>query len=506
MNRRSLLRAAGLSAGLALVPQLRGASAQAQEPTQTTSQYFAETGHNLKSPFLDRGKVAGGKDGLGAPLSEERYAEGAGGVLQTFEGMTLIYDPSLEAPWDVQGAHLPAQLGRDLAPGSARRQVNGCSVASRSCRFFSETGHTLSGRIAEFWNEHGDLPTFGLPLSEPFNDQTAGVTAQLFERALLEDHGSKGIKVRALGRAQAESADLLGSDPAFLPAPPTGGKASLVHASDGLRLRDGPDLDAEILAVLPDNAEFIAAPGGKGAWRPGYADGYAGWVSADFLKDPPPLPPLSLVDWNPKVWQGAALSDTNLRAKPTTQSEVVKVLAYGEAVTIVDWVKGEEVFEGADMWAKTDRGQYIYSRNVGRNAPVLPTPLPPDAPGTGKWIDVDLVQQLMTAYSGRNAVRTVPTTTGMAGWETPTGRFQILTRVPNETMSSGSIGAEHYFKLDDVLFTQYFTNQGHAIHFAWWRTAETIGRPGSHGCLNLLLDDARFFWDWAEIGTTIVIH
>ena len=30
-------------------------------------------------------------------------------------------------------------------------------------------------------------------------------------------------------------------------------------------------------------------------------------------------------------------------------------------------------------------------------------------------------------------------------------------------------------------------------YFAWWRSERTIGRPGSHGCLNLLLDDARFF-------------
>nr|MBA3275379.1 L,D-transpeptidase [Chloroflexia bacterium] len=33
---------------------------------------------------------------------------------------------------------------------------------------------------------------------------------------------------------------------------------------------------------------------------------------------------------------------------------------------------------------------------------------------------------------------------------------------------------------------------------------ETIGRPGSHGCLNLLLEDAQFFWDWADIGTPVV--
>jgi len=58
--------------------------------------------------------------------------------------------------------------------------------------------------------------------------------------------------------------------------------------------------------------------------------------------------------------------------------------------------------------------------------------------------------------------------------------------------------------LKNVLFTQYFTNQGHALHYAWWKNEETIGRPGSHGCINLLLDDAQFCWDWAEIGTPVI--
>jgi lipoprotein-anchoring transpeptidase ErfK/SrfK len=94
----------------------------------------------------------------------------------------------------------------------------------------------------------------------------------------------------------------------------------------------------------------------------------------------------------------------------------------------------------------------------------------------------------------------------MAGWETPPGFYSILSRIANETMSSGAIGAENHFRLDDVLFTQYFTDLGHALHFAWWRTKETIGRPGSHGCVNLLLDDARYLWDWAALGTPVYVH
>ena len=169
-------------------------------------------------------------------------------------------------------------------------------------------------------------------------------------------------------------------------------------------------------------------------------------------------------------------------------------------------MKGEEVFSGADLWAQIGDKAFVYARNVGRNAPVEPPPLPADAPRVGRWIDVNLIQQMMTAYDGRDVERLAVTTTGMAGWETPPGFYSILARVANETMTSGAIGAEKYYKLEDVLFTQYFTDRGHAIHFAWWRTPETIGRPGSHGCLNLLLDDSRFIWDWANIGTPVYVH
>jgi lipoprotein-anchoring transpeptidase ErfK/SrfK len=496
----------GMLAGpLSLLPGVAGAQEVPIEAvTRTEGEYFAETGHNLKGSFLERWKTAGGEDAVGVPLSEERYAEGAGGVLQTFEGLTLVFDPSEAEPWDIQGQHLPGAVQREQAPASARRQVSGCSSSVSVCRFFPESGHSVAGRILRYWENGGDLPIFGLPLSEAFREDGANV--QLFERVVIEDRGEGEVTLRPLGRMLAEAEGLIGADPAFLPAPPTGGTARLVHASDGLRLRSGPSLDAEIQVVLPDSAEFIAASGSKGDWIPGYADGYAGWVSADFLRDPPPLPKLAEDDWNPDIWQGAALGESNVRTEPTTASEIARVLEYGEAVSVTAWVKGEEVFEGADMWAQIGPNEYIYSRNVGRNAPVEPPPLPADAPNSGRWIDVNLTQQLMVAYEGRDAVRTVPTTTGMAGWETPPGQYQILSRVGNETMTSGAIGAENHYKLEDVLFTQYFTDRGHAIHFAWWRTPETIGRPGSHGCLNLLLDDARFFWEWADIGTPVYVH
>ena len=507
-RREAIALGAKAAAFGAIAPKLLqapGVRAASQETTISGEivSYFAETGHNISGAYLDIFTKAGGVDAIGLPLSEVRFVEKTG-VIQTFEGLSLAYDPSLDAPWDMQGAHLPDEIKRNYAPASARKSVNGATTPDGI--YFDQTQHAIDGKLAAFWTKGGGLAIFGMPLSEPYKDGDSGSTLQVFERAIFEDRGSAGVRLLPIARQLAEEAGLLDADPAFVAAPPTGGQTRLVQSPEGLRLRSGPSTDDDMRALLADNAEFMMAPGAKGDWLPGYADGYSGWVSSTYLAAPVPVPKIAPADWDLNVWQGAALSETNVRAKPDTTSNIVEVLEFGAPLKVTAWVEGEAVYTGADLWAQVGPGKYIYGRNVGRNAPVMPTPIPPGAPSTGKWIDVNLTQQLMMAYENREVIRTTLMTSGMAGWETPTGNYTIINRVANETMESGAIGAESFYKLEDVLFTQYFTNEGHAIHFAWWRTEETIGRPGSHGCLNLLLDDSQFFWDWADYGTPLVVH
>ncbi|MCC6945643.1 MAG: SH3 domain-containing protein [Thermomicrobiales bacterium] len=503
LSRRQLLAgAAATVAGLVVPGWLRG-PLRAQEALPGV-RYFAETGHNLGEPFLSRWTVTGGEQGIGLPISEERYDDDLG-ITQDFEGVSLTFDPGRPYPWTVRSQKLPEQFITAAAPAEALAKVSGCPAGSVFCEYFQETGHTISGNFVSYWSLHGDLPIIGLPVSEPFKDRETGRMVQVFDQAILEDHGENGITFRKINREVAEWRGWL-TKRAFQPAPPTGGTTKLVSATDGLRLRTAPNADADVVAVLLDNAEFIGVPGEDGAWVPGFADGYSGWVASEYLRDPPPIPQIAIADWEIDVWQGAVLSGTNVREKPTTQSGVVRVLAAGEFVKVTEWVAGEEVLPQVAQWSKLDTGGYVFTRNIGRNAPVQPPPLKNGPASSGKWIDVHLTQQLMTAYEGSTPVRTVVTTTGMSGWETPEGQFWITVRVPNETMRGGTLGAENFFQLKNVLYTQYFSEEGHAIHYAWWRTPETIGRPGSHGCLNTLLEEARFFWDWAEINTMVVIR
>ena len=377
------------------------------------------------------------------------------------------------------------------------------TVGESSIRYFAQTGHNLEEPFLSAWSQEGGESGPGVPISEPRFIEDDGVIRQDFETAAYIYNPN--LKDGVLNRIPTEGANgSFANDPAFLPAPPTLGTTWLVTAEDGLRLRSGPDVDAVTIAVLPDNAEFIAAPGSHSTWAPGYVDGFSGWVATEFLTTRPRLTETNSDNWRLDVWEGATLGESHVRSEPTTASPSLRTLPYEAPVVIVEWVRGEPVVDNQITWAQLEDGSFLYARNIGRTAPVQPPPLPVDAPNEGRWIDLHLTQQLLVAYEGRTPVRTVVTTTGMPGWETPSGYFHINHRVANETMESGAIGAEEFYVLKNVLFTQYFTDRGHALHYAWWKNAETIGRPGSHGCLNLLLDDAQFFWDWAEIGTPVL--
>ena len=136
LNRREAIATIASGAAIAgglILPSGKNAFAAPIEPTKGTAQsptrYFPESGHNLKGPFLTQWTKSGGREVLGIPLSEDRFAEGVG-VVQTFQTITLMYDPALSEPWTLQAQHLPSEFRTSSAPGSARKGVTGCSAGA----------------------------------------------------------------------------------------------------------------------------------------------------------------------------------------------------------------------------------------------------------------------------------------------------------------------------------------------------------------------------------------
>lgn len=137
------------------------------------------------------------------------------------------------------------------------------------------------------------------------------------------------------------------------------------------------------------------------------------------------------------------------------------------------------------------------------------------APGAraqgGRSIDVNLSTQTATAYEGATPVYSAGVTTGRPGWATPTGSFAITYRVANETMDSSTIGIPRDspggYYITGILYTQYVDYSGDALHYNYWSPASAFGNyPTSHGCVGMRLGAAAFFWNFADVGTPVVIH
>ena len=118
-----------------------------------------------------------------------------------------------------------------------------------------------------------------------------------------------------------------------------------------------------------------------------------------------------------------------------------------------------------------------------------------------KSIVVSLGQQMFWAYKGDKVVLSSYVSTGKAGFDTPTGSYSVLSKLPSQTME-GVIGGE-YYNVPDVPSVLYFTSNGHAIHGTYWHN--NFGWPMSHGCVNLPLDVAAWLYRWTPVGTPVLI-
>ncbi len=110
---------------------------------------------------------------------------------------------------------------------------------------------------------------------------------------------------------------------------------------------------------------------------------------------------------------------------------------------------------------------------------------------------MNLSQQRITAYEGQTAVYSALVSTGLPGTPTVVGTFSIYVKYRYTPMS----GPGYY--LPNVPHTMYFY-RGYAIHGAYWHN--NFGHPMSHGCVNLSLPDAEWFYNFASVGTKVVTH
>jgi hypothetical protein len=204
------------SAFLVIALLLSGAAAAGLQTAP--AQYFPETGHTVREPFITYFNQTGGLSQHGYPITDDYVDSVTGFLMQYFEKSRIEWHPGNAAPYRIQLGLLGDDLGKRQAP----IPISAIPAANDpNCTYSPETSHSLCHKFREYWLQNGGLDRFGFPITEITIEN--GLIVQYFQRARMEWHPEKpagqNIMLAPLGLIYYKAAGL---DPARLLPPPGG--------------------------------------------------------------------------------------------------------------------------------------------------------------------------------------------------------------------------------------------------------------------------------------------
>ena len=133
------------------------------------------------------------------------------------------------------------------------------------------------------------------------------------------------------------------------------------------------------------------------------------------------------------------------------------------------------------------------------------SPLSPDVDPGRKFVQVNLIDQTLTAFEDGEVVLHTKVSTGLPSLgqrsgiptDTPRGNFNIDPKMPSKHMGDGQLTAEiGAYELPGVPWTCFFEHMtGIAFHGTYWH--DNFGGRMSHGCVNMRVQDAKWLYRWS---------
>ncbi len=119
---------------------------------------------------------------------------------------------------------------------------------------------------------------------------------------------------------------------------------------------------------------------------------------------------------------------------------------------------------------------------------------------------VDLSEQHLYAYQGETLVYSFVASTGMAGSRTSPGTFSVLNKLPNAYASTWDLQMPYWL---GIYWSGGLQNGIHALPILsngqqLW--AGYLGTPISYGCIVLGTYEASLLYQWADVGTPVVVQ
>ncbi len=113
-----------------------------------------------------------------------------------------------------------------------------------------------------------------------------------------------------------------------------------------------------------------------------------------------------------------------------------------------------------------------------------------------KYIEVTLSNQTLKYFENGHKIDEYLISSGLT-LPTPTGTFYVQSKIRATTMSGPG------YNLPGVPYVLPFYGD-YTIHGTYWH--HNFGHPMSHGCVNMYTPEAKILYEWADIGTPVIIH
>jgi lipoprotein-anchoring transpeptidase ErfK/SrfK len=277
----------------------------------------------------------------------------------------------------------------------------------------------------------------------------------------------------------------------------------------GVPVREQPGLKSKQVRVLKWN-EVIPINGqteSNDSPRPHNKIWYRttdGWVHSQFMQ-PAENTPQKPVDKVPAegYWGEVFVPSTLIRVAPKPDAASTFRIPFGTTFQMLDLVEGSD----KAPWYRISDGRsdklYVVAEALRKIVPEEFQPISPEVPLDHKRIDVDIRKQVVVAYENDTEVWRARCATGayfrqddgtVQDYTTTPGDHRIFLKTPSRRMSGGREGEGDFYDLPGIPWVAYFTTSRIAFHGAYWHN--DFGIPRSHGCVNLLPEDAQWVYRW----------
>lgn len=161
---------------------------------------------------------------------------------------------------------------------------------------------------------------------------------------------------------------------------------------------------------------------------------------------------------------------------------------------------------GLKVQSKQAAKNVLGAKGLQFNTPLATTPFQSVGPEAfNKVLIADINTKKMWAFQNGQQVNSWLISAGKPSTPTPVGQFKIYAKFTSQDMRGTNPDGTPYFQ-PHVHWVNYFYS-GSAVHGVYWHPLSWFGvNNSSHGCIGLPDSQAQWIFNWAPIGTTVIVH